>query len=61
MLCDPQYLVRRRSEEVNVRRHSCVFFLMNIALMLTINSTLAPCLRMITLCCATDSELFQAQ
>src|SRR5665213_26713 len=37
------------------------FFLLNSALMLSINSIFAPCLRMITLCWSTDSELFQAQ
>ena len=37
------------------------FFPPNIALILSNNSIFAPCLRMITLCCATDSELFQAQ
>ena len=37
------------------------FFFGNIALMLSNSSILAPCLRMMMLCCATDSELFQAQ
>ena len=37
------------------------FFLTNTALILSNNSIFAPCLRMMIDCCATDSELFQAQ
>src|SRR4029077_19951206 len=37
------------------------FFFTNNALMLSNNSILAPCLRMMTLCCSTESELFHAQ
>ena len=37
------------------------FFLTNSAFTLSINSIFAPCLRMMMLCCVTDSELFQAQ
>ena len=43
------------------RDYPYAFFFTNIALMLSNSSILAPCLRMIRLCCATDSELFQAQ
>ncbi len=41
--------------------YCCGFFFTNNALILSINSILAPCLRMMMLCCTTDSELFQAQ
>ena len=37
------------------------FFFANIALRLSNSSILAPCLRMMTLCCSTESVLFQAQ
>src|SRR5436190_1809024 len=40
---------------------SFFFFFLNTALILSNNSTLAPCLRMMTLCWATESVLFQAQ
>jgi hypothetical protein len=46
---------------VRPRFYPCAFFFANIALMLSNSSILAPCLRMMMLCCATDSELFQAQ
>ena len=44
-----------------VTRYSCVFFLTKTPLMFSNNSSFAPCLRMITLCCITDSVLFHAQ
>src|SRR6266851_3408246 len=43
------------------RCYDDAFFFTNNALMLSNNSILAPCLRMMTLCCSTDSELFHAQ
>jgi hypothetical protein len=43
------------------RRYPALFFLPNNALMLSSSSIFAPCLRMMTLCCSTESELFQAQ
>src|SRR6185437_5358760 len=51
----------RRSRKHLEEHQACGFFFTNSALILSINSILAPCLRMITLCCSTDSELFQAQ
>ena len=41
--------------------YCCGVFFTNIALILSNSSILAPCLRMITLCCTTESRLFQAQ
>jgi hypothetical protein len=43
------------------RNYPCVFFFPNSALILSNSSILAPCLRMMIDCCATDSVLFQAQ
>src|SRR5262249_3591309 len=51
--------VTQKSDDV--RRRYDAFFFSNIALMLSNNSILAPCLRMMTLCCSTESELFHAQ
>jgi hypothetical protein len=49
------------AEESGAKRYYDAFFFTNIALMLSNNSILAPCLRMMTLCCSTESELFHAQ
>jgi hypothetical protein len=68
-----EYAVDRNTKDVDARHkagHDAkrvlfgvydAFFFSNIDLMLSNNSILAPCLRIMTLCCSTESVLFQAQ